>query len=412
MKSKNIFTLFLSLVTLVGVTQCDISGRYYQRIFPEFSVTSNIVYGNNLDYTGAAEDLTLDVYQPVDDNLAARPLVVMCHGGSFITGSKNGPDVVSFCQDMAKMGYVVASINYRLGFGIANLEGNATQAVMRGTQDLKAAIRFFRKSVAEQNNPYLIDANQIYAAGVSAGGFMTLHHAYLDQESEIPSFLDMNGIGLEGGLEGNSGNPGYSSQVNAIVNICGALGDSAWIQTNDEPACLFHGPNDQTVPYGSTTLNLFGFPVTEVDGSYSLNEKMNELGLQHCFEIYEGQDHVPHLGSPAYYDTTLSIMTQFLAQQICDYNFNCEYNPIVTGITEINTSSLELFPNPVADQLHVRTRLNNYVIRIYNTSGMLLLQSENHNGMAVIPTGIFDAGIYFIEINNNDFHVTNRFIKK
>jgi hypothetical protein len=43
---------------------------------------------------------------------------------------------------------------------------------------------------------------------------------------------------------------------------------------------------------------------------------------------------------------------------------------------------------------------------------MLLLQSENHNGMAVIPTGKFDAGIYFIEINNNDFHVTNRFIKK
>lgn len=412
MKSKILATLILSVWTLLGAAQCDISGRYYQRIFPEFTVTSNIVYGNNLDYTGAAEDLTLDVYQPVDDNLTSRPLVVMCHGGSFISGSKNGPDVVPFCQDMAKMGYVVACINYRLGFGIANLEGSATQAVMRGTQDLKAAVRFFRKSVAEQNNPYLIDDNQIYAAGVSAGGFMTLHHAYLDQESEIPTFLDMSGIGLNGGLEGNSGNAGYSSQVNAIVNICGALGNSDWITIGDEPACMFHGPNDQTVPYGSATLSLFGFPVTAVDGSFALNEKMNQVDVQHCFEIYEGQDHVPHLGSPAYYDTTLSIMTQFLAQQICDYNFNCEYNPIVTNQTELESLSFEIFPNPAKDFVQINTHLQSFDYTIYNSLGVACVASKDNNSQTSIPTEQLSPGVYFIEIRGKQYRATQRFIKE
>jgi carboxylesterase type B len=74
----------------------------------------------------------MDIYQPAGDVSAPRALVVMAHGGSFITGSKTGPDVVGFCQDLAKMGYVVASINYRLGFGIANLQAEATAAVMRG----------------------------------------------------------------------------------------------------------------------------------------------------------------------------------------------------------------------------------------------------------------------------------------
>jgi para-nitrobenzyl esterase len=412
MKSRFFTTLVLSLFATLTQAQCDGTGRYYQRVFSEFTVTSNILYGNNLDYTGAADELTLDIYQPVDDNLASRPLVIMCHGGSFISGSKNGPDVVPFCQDMAKMGYVVASIKYRLGFGFANLESSATQAVMRATQDLKAAIRYFRKTIEVDGNPYMISGDQFFAAGVSAGGFMTLHHAYLDEVNEIPSFLDMSGVGLDGGLEGNSGNPGYSSSVNAIINICGALGDSAWIHPGDEPACHFHGPNDQTVPYGSTTLNLFGFPVTQVDGSSSLHQRMNQSGIENCFEIYEDQDHVPHLGSPAYYDTTLSVMTQFLAKQICDYNFNCEYNPIITNLAELELLSFEIFPNPAKDFIQIKTPLQSFDFTIYNALGKACFSSKDNKKQTSISTEMLAPGVYFIEIQSKQNRATQRFIKE
>ena len=411
MKSRFFTTLVLSLLATLSQAQCDVSGRYYQRVFPQFTLTSNIAYGSNLDYTGAIDDLSLDIYQPQGDNMTDRPLVIMCHGGSFVSGSKVGPDVVPFCQDMAKMGYVVASIKYRLGFGFSNLESSATQAVMRATQDLKAAIRYFRKTIELDGNPYMISDNQFYAAGVSAGGFMALHHAYLDEVNEIPSFLDMSGVGLDGGLDGNSGNPGYSSSVNAIINICGALGDSAWIHPGDEPACHFHGPNDQTVPYGSTTLNLFGFPVTQVDGSSSLNERMNQVEVETCFEIYESQGHVPHLGSPAYYDTTLSIMTQFLAKQICQYNFNCEYNPIVTSLDEMNSEQLDLFPNPAHDAIQISNLGQPCFFKIYNAQGQWVETTSLVQNGDVISIENLPPGIYHLTAEIYPFVITKRFIK-
>jgi carboxylesterase type B len=39
----------------------------------------------------------------------------MAHGGSFIGGSKTGTDVVPLCNDLQSLGYVVASIEYRVG---------------------------------------------------------------------------------------------------------------------------------------------------------------------------------------------------------------------------------------------------------------------------------------------------------
>ncbi len=44
----------------------------------------------------------------------------------------------------------------------------------------------------EDGNPWGIDPERIYMGGVSAGGFLALHHAYVDNESEIPSVIDQS----------------------------------------------------------------------------------------------------------------------------------------------------------------------------------------------------------------------------
>ena len=85
------------------------------------------------------------------------------------------------------MGYAVASMNYRLlpiDLAIeAALGGTVTtafvKAVWRGVHDSRAAVRFFRRSVAEFDNPYDIDVNRIYLGGISAGAFIAVHHAYV-----------------------------------------------------------------------------------------------------------------------------------------------------------------------------------------------------------------------------------------
>ena len=51
------------------------------------------------------------------------------------------------------------------------------RSVWRGYHDGKAAMRYFRKTAAEDGNPWGIDPDRIYFAGVSAGGFIGLHLA-------------------------------------------------------------------------------------------------------------------------------------------------------------------------------------------------------------------------------------------
>jgi len=353
MRSILLLISFLSS-SIISLTQCE-DGRYVDIIFSSATVESDILYGNNIDFEGNSQDLFLDVYTPEEDSETTRPLVIFAHGGSFVAGSKEGLDVVPLCNDFARMGYVTSSIQYRLGIPLTFfLEQPATEAVVRGFHDMKAAIRFFRKSVEEAGNPYGIDVNHIYLAGVSAGGFITLHNAYMDQETEIPTIVDQTAAGLTGGIEGDSGNADYSSEINGIINICGAIADTSYMESGDLPLLSFHGPNDIVVPYGSDTQTLGGFPIVEVDGSESVHIKADELGLTNCFEIYEGQGHVPHSSNVAYYDTTRSIMSNFLGHLVCpDFELDCQYRElfIVSVEDQLKNESLLVYPNPAEDEV-------------------------------------------------------------
>jgi len=373
--------------------QCD-GNRYLNYIFNDFQVTSDIPYGENLKFDGTSQTLLCDVYEPVGDNVTNRAAVIVAHGGFFLSGSKTGADVVPICERLAKMGYVAISIEYRLGVTVtANLAGPMTEAVMRGVQDGKAAVRFLRKSAETDGNPYKIDPIEIYIAGSSAGGYIALHMAYLDDIAELPSFVNTSNPGLAGGLEGESGNAGYSSDIKAIVNICGAIGDTAWIQPGDEPALLFHGTEDGTVPYGSAMQYAFGIaPVLEVDGSASINEKMNQIGLEHCFEIYEGQDHVPHMTNAAILDTTMSIMSNFLTHHICSIPLDCSYRTISVGTEELTQSdeNLVVYPNPANATLFIASN-DLKQIEVYNMTGELVYTEFNTNRMEVsnLPNGLY-----------------------
>ena len=401
---KFLLMTFFTVAANLANAQCT-GGRYTSQIFSADNITSNISYGNNVTYTGASQNLLLDVYQPTGDTASLRPLIILAHGGSFIGGTKTGSDVVPLCHDFAKMGYVTASIEYRVGISGFPLPGpdssDATESVIRGVHDGKAAVRFFRKSAAQGGNPYKVDTNQIYFAGVSAGAIIAIHMAYLDDMSEYPSWIDSSHACLSGGLEGTSGNPGYSSEVNAIVNICGAIRDTAWIHAGDEPICSFHGTNDQTVPYGSAMIYLVGiYPMLQVDGSFSITARMNQLGIENCFETYEGQDHVPEVSNAQYYDTTKVIMRNFLAHFVCGNSLQCVYPVGVEEISE-NNSEVLIYPNPASKEFTIydeRFTISN--LEVYNLVGEKVFQQQTTNdkrqsfNVSLLPPGIYMVKIF------------------
>ena len=144
-----------------AVSQCD-GSRYRYRVFDQVEVTQGVFYGANTGSSGANEELDMDIYRPAGDGELNRPVVILAHGGFFLAGSNDGVDVVPLCEDLARMGYVAASISYRLGIdNVFDLETSLQEAVLRGVHDAKAAVRYFRRTHAEEGNPWGIDPSRI-----------------------------------------------------------------------------------------------------------------------------------------------------------------------------------------------------------------------------------------------------------
>ena len=330
-----IFSINLPAQTGIG---CD-GARYRYRIFEEFTVNYNVIYGNNINATGSNVSLEMDIYQPEGDVVTNRPVVVVAHGGFFLGGANDGSDVVPLCQDLARMGYVAVSISYRLG--ISNffaLESSLQEAVVRGVQDAKAAVRYLRKTHAEDGNTWGIDPERIVLGGSSAGAFIALHTAYVDDLSEIPSSVDFNANGLSGGIEGNSGSPGYSSDILSIFSISGAIGDVDWMSSGNKPLVSVHGTSDGTVPFGTDYVQLYGIPVTIVDGSETVHNQADLLGLDNCFHVFPGAGHTPHQSSTQYYDTTRAVTVGFTSRQVCPlYPPLCEWYDVDAPPPIVNT---------------------------------------------------------------------------
>jgi hypothetical protein len=289
---------------------------------------------------------------------------------------------------------------------------DATESVMRAVQDGRAAVRFFRKDFANGNS-YGIDTSNIYFAGVSAGGFIGLHIAYLDQPSEFPSWADTtNQYGMHGGIEGLSGNQGYPSNVRGVINICGALGDTAWITPGDEPACLLHGDADNTVPYGSDLIVLLGsYPLLQVDGSYSIAARLNQYGIENCFETYEGQDHVPHVGNAAYYDTTLNVMRNFLVHFVCGDPLNCAYNnPISVNELPQLSPLVSIYPNPANSSLSVdlsRLATPAVSVQLVDYMGRIVMnEALSGTDKLQLNTANLAPGLYLLRISGADYMYT------
>jgi len=387
MKKLYVLLAFIGLSYFQVHSQFDCSGgRYYQDVFPTYSLTSDVTYGEALNVSGDLQSLELDIYQPEGDTLSQRPLLILAHGGSFVFGSKTGLDVVSLCNKFVKLGYVVASIEYRLGFGGLPNVSSATQAVYRGTSDMKAAIRFFRKNFSE-GNTYRINPDYIFTGGVSAGAFTALHAAYIDQESEIPAEVDPIEFG---GVEGNSGNPGFPSNTRAVVNLCGAIGDTSWINTGDVPNISMHGTLDATVPYGTDLISVFGIGLLTVDGSASIAQRMSNLGIEHEFISWQDADHVPFVSNANYQDSVYQFVVPFLADFLgCD----------PTGISAVESSlTLDLFPNPANGTLFYQSNITLTEISLRDLAGRTLGQQKS----PTLSSGSLDlsdlpAGIYFFE---------------
>jgi len=357
-------SLLLIILTAVGFPQSECDGeRYYTEIFPNINVSSNIEYGENItedilgfEYT---QTLYLDVYEPANDSVNERPLIIFMFGGSFVGGSKNSPVMQELCTRYAKMGYVASAIDYRITPTLIwnGSEENAYKAVIKAIHDLKAAIRFFRMN-DHLYDDFGIDTSRIYAGGSSAGAIAAVNAAYINNENEIPeSIYDF--VMEYGGLEGFSGNPGYNSEFNGVVNLCGAIGDSNWIEVNDIPIVSVHGDEDTVVPYADDLVTLFGINL-QVYGSFIIHQTMIDLGNESALYTFEGEGHTPYAFSDAYMDVTIEFTREFMYDLVCEdsqsgeitVNYDSDWNLVGLPLVVEDPSYELIFPESIEGTLY------------------------------------------------------------
>lgn len=81
------------------------------------------------------------------------------------------------------------------------------------------------------------------------------------------------------------------------------------------------------------------------------------------------------------------------------------------AVSMLNEQAFNVYPNPATDVINITDVKNNSRIAIYNVLGDVVYSNQIDNNL-VLNINAFNAGVYFIKIENNNEVSTTRFIKK
>ncbi|MCS6933772.1 MAG: PKD domain-containing protein [Chitinophagales bacterium] len=306
-----LLTLLPVCVELFAQNVCA-SNRYISPVFDSVKLTSGIQYGVADPYgLDDHQQLFLDIYEPLNDTLSKRPVIVYAYGGAFLIGTRNQPPIPYYADFFARHGYVFVSIDYRLGFNVTT-PGSPERAVYRAVQDLRAAIRH----LAHRAHIYRIDTSKIILFGSSAGCFMALHSSFMEysQAAAYAAPVPLIDPEILGGVD-SSGNADFGYRYIepfAIINQWGAIADTNWIEADERiPVISFHGDQDLAVPY------VYGYPFSypvfpNVYGSLPIHQRLSNLGIKNKLYTLYGYGHEPELLAPHLRDTILLHTRDFL----------------------------------------------------------------------------------------------------
>ncbi len=396
------FKHLLYLFPILGILNLQAQERYVDKVFEEVTVHSDVIYSDSTGYY-------MDIYEPAGDTMAQRPLLIFAHGGAFIDGSPRTSTSVDFCTQFAQRGYVTASIQYKLADYPALLVDSLAMfdVVVKAMGDAKAAIRYFNKD-AVTNKTYRTDPDRVFIGGNSAGGILSMHMAYLDENDILPEKLN-EVYEANGGFEGERGNPGYPSDVIGVINLAGGLNVLSLVDGNSPETFSAHGDIDSVVPFDCNDVYwadpIIGvLDMTDICGSSVIHPILDELGIRNELIVYENADHTPWSFNASMRDDIIQMAADFLAPLTV---------PIITSNeNDLNNIDWKLYPNPSNGLLTLEHDLQDpFSINIYETTGRLVKQQDfsAFNQKTSINCSDLRAGAYILELYSNDSKVSELF---
>jgi acetyl esterase/lipase len=240
---------------------------------PEVTVTRDVVYATadvRLPRAGRKQ-LLLDLYEPARGPGATRyPGVVLLHPGAWLRGDRRTPpSMADLCRDLARRGFVCASIDYRLqgddppGTGASLLDRTIEAAVA----DSEQAVRWMVANAARHR----VDPARIAVGGASAGAGTALLLAYGDRGKSLP--------------------------IRAALDFWGGMQTSqlSWIERGKPALLIVHGTADE---------------ITDFSRAQELADRAKKVGVAWELVPVPGGRHNPPLAR--YFDR----IARFLAAQM------------------------------------------------------------------------------------------------
>jgi dienelactone hydrolase len=221
--------------------------RYKDNIFSDYSISTEYYAKNITDFEGKSKNLIVDIISPKNDIEKNRPCILYIFGGGFSMKIDDGMQEI--CKSMALKGYVVAAIDYRIGFPNANLaipctgdvyEGFLT-AELRAAQDGIAAIKYIKANATRLG----INPNLIFVGGQSAGAITALNAAFYDNNE-----TDTRISKIGGNLDASTAisNKNIDKKVAGIFSFSGAISNATIINNpNNTPTLLINGTCDEFI---------------------------------------------------------------------------------------------------------------------------------------------------------------------
>ncbi len=140
----------------------------------------------------SGKELLMDIFQPEVPAGTELPVIINVHGGGLIDGNKNLS--VGFCRQLAKRGYLVCSLEYRL---IPNVR------VYEQFDDVCAGMDCVGRKLVE----FDVDFTRIYMVAESAGAYLATYVAAMKNSKALqdaigyePTKMHIKATGLISGM--------------------------------------------------------------------------------------------------------------------------------------------------------------------------------------------------------------------
>lgn len=224
--------------------------------------------------------LYLDFYTPEHVNDSTICLVYV-FGGGFIGGHRDGKWEKAYFKQLVDKGFMVASIDYRLGLirakniGVLNTDP-VEKAVYMATEDAISALHYLLEHAKELK----VNKDYIVMIGSSAGAITSLQVDY----AMCNGFLNSDILPEDFRLAG-------------VVSYAGAIfsheGKVQYRNREPAPTMMFHGTMDNLVSYKGISFFNVGF-----FGTDALVKRFEKYDYPYFARRFEGYGHSVAAGGP------------------------------------------------------------------------------------------------------------------